>query len=79
MILAGVGRFGLESFRPDQPVVPGTALSYSRIAAGMLAALGVVVLLVIYGVVRLPLLSPGPNSYVLPEPELGSAATEADA
>jgi phosphatidylglycerol:prolipoprotein diacylglycerol transferase len=79
MVLAGVGRFVVESFRPDQPVVPGTALSYSRIAAAVLAALGVVVLLVIYGSVRLPFVSLGPPSYVLPEPEVESGAAEADA
>jgi phosphatidylglycerol:prolipoprotein diacylglycerol transferase len=78
MILAGVGRFWVESFRPDQPVVPGTALSYSRIASALMAALGAAVLLVIYGALRLPFLSPGPPSYVLPEPEGESNAAEPD-
>jgi phosphatidylglycerol:prolipoprotein diacylglycerol transferase len=79
MILAGMGRFLIEAFRPDQPVVPGTALSYSRIASALLAALGAVGLLAVYGVIRLPFLSPGPSSYVLPQPEAGSSAPEVDA
>jgi len=74
MILAGVGRFVVEGFRPDQPVVPGTAISFSRIAAALMALLGVLGLAVVYRVIRLPFFSPGPAEYVLPQPEAGSNA-----
>ena len=29
LVLAGTGRFLVEAFRPDQPLIPGTGLSYS--------------------------------------------------
>jgi phosphatidylglycerol:prolipoprotein diacylglycerol transferase len=64
MLLEGGGRFWLEYFRPDQPVVPGTAISYSRIVATLLAVIGALLLLVRYEKVRLPFLSPGPEKYV---------------
>jgi phosphatidylglycerol:prolipoprotein diacylglycerol transferase len=63
LILAGVGRVILEWFRPDQPRVPGTDISYTRIVAALMALVGVVWLLVRYDVLRLPFLSPGSTSY----------------
>jgi len=42
LVLAGTGRFIVEAFRPDQPLIPGTALSYSRLIAGLMAVAGVV-------------------------------------
>jgi len=65
LILAGVGREFIEFFRPDQPRVPGTAISYTRIVAGLMTIVGLVWLLVKYEVINLPLLSSGPASYVL--------------
>ena len=65
LILAGVGRVLIESFRPDQPRVPGTDLSYSRIVAGAMAVVGVVLLLIQYGVLRLAYLPPRPDCYVI--------------
>jgi prolipoprotein diacylglyceryltransferase len=65
MLLEGVGRFWLEYFRPDQPVVPGTAISYSRIVATLLAVIGALLLLVRYEKIRLPFLSPGPEKYTM--------------
>ncbi|MBI3160734.1 MAG: prolipoprotein diacylglyceryl transferase [Chloroflexi bacterium] len=44
MVFAGVGRFIIESFRPDQPRIPGTDISWSRLAAGLLAVFGGVLL-----------------------------------
>jgi len=77
LILEGVGRFWLEWFRPDQPRVPGTAISYSRIVATLMAIAGAIWLLVKYEVIRLPFLSPGPSSYALaPSEEAGSETEE---
>ena len=63
LLLEGVGRFWLEWFRPDQPRLAGTGISYSRIVATLMAVVGVVWLLIRYEVVRLPFLSSGPETY----------------
>lgn len=70
LILAGLGRFIIEWFRPDQPRLPGTDISYSRIVSGLMALVGVLMLLVRYQVIRIPFLSPGPDSYAIaPAPQ----------
>ncbi len=63
LVLEGVGRFWLEWFRPDQPTLPGTAISYSRIVAALMAVVGAIWLLIRYEVLRLPFLGSGPESY----------------
>ncbi|KAA3644921.1 MAG: prolipoprotein diacylglyceryl transferase [Chloroflexi bacterium] len=63
LIWAGVGRFVLEWFRPDQPTIPGTAISYSRIVAGLLAVGGIVTILVKYKKISLPFFPAGPDTY----------------
>jgi len=73
LILAGVGRVLIESFRPDQPRVPGTDISYTRIVAILMTIVGTVSLLVKYEVLRLPFLSPGPASYAIAPREQQSA------
>ena len=79
LVLEGVGRFWLEWFRPDQPRLAGTAISYSRIVAMAMAVVGVAWLLVRYEMVRLPFLSAGPEAYAVtssdePESEASDAA-----
>lgn len=66
LVLAGVGRVIIEAFRPDQPRLPGTGLSYSRLVAACMAVVGVLLLLIRYEVIRLPALSLGPSAYALP-------------
>ena len=73
LILAGVGRVLIESFRPDQPRVPGTDISYTRIVAILMTVVGAISLLVKYEVLRLPFLSPGPASYAIAPHEQQSA------
>jgi prolipoprotein diacylglyceryltransferase len=53
LVLAGVGRVIIEFFRPDQPRIPGTDISYSTLFAGLMAVAGVILLLVRYGFIRL--------------------------
>ena len=53
LVISGVGRFIIEAFRPDQPRIPGTDLSFSRLVAGLIALAGVIMLLVRYGYIRL--------------------------
>lgn len=62
LIAAGVGRFWLEYFRPDQPRIPGTDLSYSRLIAILMALAGIILLLDRLGKIKLAF-STGPKSY----------------
>lgn len=83
LILAGVGRVIIEWFRPDQPRVPGTAISYTRIVAILMTVVGAIWMLVKYEVIRLPFLSPGPDEYAIapsePAPDSSSAELAAEA
>jgi len=77
LVLEGVGRVWLEWFRPDQPTLAGTGISYSRIVAAVMAVVGVVWLLTRYEVIRLPFLSPGPETYAVTSSEEDSVDEEA--
>lgn len=66
LVLAGVGRVIIEAFRPDQPRIPGTDLSWSRLIYGLMAVVGIFWLLIRYEVISLPFLSPGPEEYRIP-------------
>jgi len=79
LVLEGVGRFWLEWFRPDQPRLAGTAISYSRIVAAVMAVVGVVWLLVRYEVIRLPFVSPGPHTYRVSGTDETEPEAESDA
>lgn len=56
LVLAGVGRVLIEFFRPDQPLVPGTSITYSALVSALMAVAGLFVLLSRYGVLRRPLI-----------------------
>lgn len=49
LILAGVGRAIIEQFRPDQPLIAGTPISYSALVSVLMAVAGVVLLLIRHG------------------------------
>jgi phosphatidylglycerol:prolipoprotein diacylglycerol transferase len=63
LVLAGMGRFLVEAFRPDQPHIPGTGLSYSRLISGLMALFGILWLLARYKVLKIPGLSNMPEKY----------------
>lgn len=65
LILEGVGREIIEFFRPDQPRIPGTDFSYSRVVAALMILVGIFWLLIKYEVIKLPFLKPGPDKYQL--------------
>ena len=65
LILEGIGREIIEFFRPDQPRVPGTDFSYSRIVAGVMILAGIIWLLIKYEVIKLPFLKTGLEEYKL--------------
>ncbi len=73
LIAAGLGRFLIEAFRPDQPRIPGTAVSYSRVIAGLMAVAGFVGMLVRYEKLKLSFWPAGPESYRLPRRRKSSA------
>jgi phosphatidylglycerol:prolipoprotein diacylglycerol transferase len=61
LILAGVGRQIIEFFRPDQPRLPGTDISYSRIVAALMIVAGALLLAAKYEL--LPFLRAGRKEY----------------
>ena len=63
LLAAGIGRVWLEFFRPDQPRIPGTDLSYSRLIALIMALVGGLMLLIRYEKIKIGFISPGPESY----------------
>jgi len=67
LVLAGVGRFVVEAFRPDQPRIPGTDLSFSRLISLLMAVVGVIFLLARYGYLRIPLVHRMPEEYRISE------------
>ncbi len=54
LVLAGLGRALIESFRPDQPLIPGTGVSYSRLVSALMALAGLVWVLASSGKIKLP-------------------------
>jgi phosphatidylglycerol:prolipoprotein diacylglycerol transferase len=70
LILAGIGRTWLELFfRPDQPRIPGTGISYSAVVAFLMAVAGVILLLVRYGKMKLAFAEGWEEDYQLAEPK----------
>lgn len=68
LVLAGIGRVIIESFRFDQPFLPGTELSYSRLFAALMALGGALLLLIINDTLRLPRLAPWRAEYYFAPP-----------
>lgn len=50
LVLAGVGRVIVELFRPDQPKIGNTGISYSSLVSALMAIAGIILLLVRYKV-----------------------------
>jgi len=63
LILAGIGRVLLEAFRPDQPRIPGTDTSITRVVAAVMALVGVIMLLIRYKVIKVPFAEKWANEY----------------
>lgn len=63
LILAGIGRVLIETFRPDQPKFAGSWLSYSRLVALLMALAGVVWMLIRYEVIKIPFIPAGREKY----------------
>jgi len=83
LILAGVGRQIIEFFRPDQPRIPGTDFSYSRLIAALMIVVGALILVIKYELLRLPFLPAGRKEYyyappLYPEEEQVGKSDETD-
>ena len=65
LVLEGIGRQIIEFFRPDQPRLGNTDISYSRIVAGVMILIGIIWLLIKYEIIKLPFLKSGPAAYKL--------------
>ncbi|NSW54345.1 MAG: prolipoprotein diacylglyceryl transferase [Anaerolineae bacterium] len=65
LVLAGIGRTIIETWRPDQPVIPGTLLSYSRLVAILMAVAGAVWLMYLYKVIRPRFMKAPREKYVI--------------
>lgn len=63
LVWAGIGRFWVEFFRPDQPRIPGTGTSFSQVIYGLLAVAGVLYIAARYGKIKLPFISTEPKKY----------------
>jgi len=74
LILAGVGRVVIEAWRPDQPQIPGTGISYSQIVAALMVLVGSLLLAARHGAIRAPFINLGPDEYrIAPAPAEQSA------
>jgi hypothetical protein len=81
LILAGIGRQIIEFFRPDQPRIPGTDISYSHIVAALMIVAGALFLAIKYELLRQPFLRAGRKEYhyappLYPEEAAADAETE---
>jgi phosphatidylglycerol:prolipoprotein diacylglycerol transferase len=53
LILAGIGRIWIEFFRPDQPKIDALGISYTTIAAAIMAVVGIILLMARYKAINL--------------------------
>ena len=53
LMLAGVGRVWIEFFRPDQPKIGDSPISYSMVAAAVMAVAGAILLMIRYKAINL--------------------------
>lgn len=67
LMLAGLGRFFIEFFRPDQPKILGTLVSLSQVVAVLMFTVGLLWLLIRCEVLKLSFISPGPSAYNVPK------------
>jgi phosphatidylglycerol:prolipoprotein diacylglycerol transferase len=63
LTLSGLGRIFIEFFRPDQPRIPGTDISFTTVVAILMLVAGLLLLLDKLEVIRIPLIPKGPDEY----------------
>jgi phosphatidylglycerol---prolipoprotein diacylglyceryl transferase len=81
LLLAGLGRTWIEFFRPDQPKIGDTLVSYSMLIAALMAITGAVMLLARFKVMRLAGAEAWEDEYkisVQPAAQLKGLSVESD-
>jgi phosphatidylglycerol:prolipoprotein diacylglycerol transferase len=78
LVLAGLGRFLIEFFRPDQPKIPGLGFSYSALIAALMAVTGVIMLLTRYQKIHLKIAENWEEHYRVEETSLQESIENAD-
>ena len=76
LFLSGVGRIIIEFWRPDQPRIPGTEISYTTLIAAIMALVGGLFVLDKMDILRIPFLPKGRSEYFLSETEQAGKKTE---
>jgi len=69
LVFAGLARAFIELFRPDQPLVPGTSISYTAAVSLLMAVAGVLFLLVRYGILKFAFAENWEDEYQVVKPE----------
>jgi phosphatidylglycerol---prolipoprotein diacylglyceryl transferase len=67
LVTAGLGRFWIEFFRPDQPKIAGLGLSYSAVVSALMLVTGIIMLLVRYQKIHLKLAENWEEQYRIDE------------
>ena len=76
LIAAGVGRTWIEFFRPDQPKIGDSLISYSMIVAALMAITGVVMLLARYKIIQLAAAEDWEDEYQIAQPPAKAEVVE---
>jgi phosphatidylglycerol:prolipoprotein diacylglycerol transferase len=79
LVLAGIGRVIIEIWRPDQPRIPGTDFSYTRLVAVLMAIIGTVLMLDKLRVFRIPFIPEGADTYTLSDTAINSPESKKQA
>jgi len=74
LILAGIGRFIIEAFRPDQPRIPGTDISFTRVVAAIMALIGLVMYMIRNNTIKLAFAQSWEEEYKLAPPRVDREA-----
>jgi len=73
LVLSGIGRVIIEIWRPDQPRIPGTDFSFTRLVAVLMAIIGAILMLDKLRVIRIPFIPEGPGTYTLSKSAVNSS------
>ena len=73
LVLSGIGRVIIEIWRPDQPRIPGTDFSFTRLVAVLMAIIGTVLMLDKLRVIRIPFIPEGADTYTLSKSVVNSS------
>ncbi len=73
LVLSGIGRVIIEIWRPDQPRIPGTDFSFTRLVAVLMAIIGAILMLDKLRVIRIPFIPEGADTYTLSKSAVDSS------